>query len=119
VRCSMRFSPRRQRAASRPRHRLLCGAAAQYTASGSKTGRVAQDGTVTFTAYDTKGRQTKRATFAASCQSAATRPALTNANKVVSTQWHATLNLLAQVAEPKKIAARTCDAAARRSSDGP
>jgi YD repeat-containing protein len=68
------------------------------------------DGTVTFTAYDSKGRETERATFASSSQSATTRPALANASKVTSTKWHASFNLPTQVAEPHKITTRTYNA---------
>ncbi len=40
-------------------------------------------------------------------QSAATRPALASASKVVSTKWHATFNLPTQLAEPNKTTANT------------
>jgi hypothetical protein len=64
----------------------------------------------TFTAYDSKGRETERATFAASFSSATTRPALSNASKVVSTKWHATFNLPTQVAEPNNLTTNTYNA---------
>jgi hypothetical protein len=66
--------------------------------------------TVTFTAYDNKGRETERATFPASFSTATTRPALANASKVVSTKWHATFNLPTQVAEPNKLTTNTYNA---------
>jgi YD repeat-containing protein len=64
----------------------------------------------TFTAYDTKGRATERATFPASFATATTRPALSNATKVVSTKWHASFNLPTQVAEPNKLTTNTYNA---------
>jgi hypothetical protein len=64
----------------------------------------------TFTAYERKGRQTERATFAASYSTATTRPALSNASKVVSTKWHATFALPTQVAEPNKLTTNTYNA---------
>jgi YD repeat-containing protein len=57
--------------------------------------------------YDARGRETERAVFPASYNTAATRPALANATRVVSTQWHATFNLPTQVAEPNKTTANT------------
>jgi YD repeat-containing protein len=90
----------------------LCGntqASTVYDAGGNVTKTIAHDGSVTFYAYDSKGRETERATFASSYQSATTRPALSAATKVVSTQWHATWNLPTQVAEPSKITANTYD----------
>jgi hypothetical protein len=72
--------------------------------------RRAHDGTVTFTAYDAKGRETERATFPSSYATATTRPALANASKVTSTKWHASFNLPTQVAEPNKITTRTYNA---------
>ncbi|XVJ69751.1 MAG: RHS repeat protein [Rhizobacter sp.] len=82
---------------------------AVYDASGNKTKAVAFDGTTTFSAYDSKGRATERATFPASFQTATTRPALSSATRVVSTQWHATWNLPLQQAEPNRITAYTYD----------
>lgn len=68
--------------------------------------QIAHDGSVSFIAYDARGRGTERATFAASYSSAATtRPAVANATKVISTKWHATFNLPTQFAEPNKTAA--------------
>jgi hypothetical protein len=67
-------------------------------------------GTVTFTAYDSKGRETERATFPSSFQSATTRPALSNASKVTSTTWHTSFNLPTTVAEPHKITTRSYNA---------
>jgi YD repeat-containing protein len=91
----------------------LCGNTAQtttYNASGDKIKQIAHDGSVTFSQYDARGRETERATFPSSYQSAATRPALVNASKVVSTKWHATFNLPTQVAEPNKTTANTYSA---------
>jgi YD repeat-containing protein len=68
---------------------------------------VAHDGSVTFLAYDARGRETERAVFPASYSTATTRPALANATRVVSTKWHATFNLPTQVAEPNKTTAKT------------
>jgi YD repeat-containing protein len=68
------------------------------------------DNTFTFTAYDSKGRETERATFPASYSTATTRPALAKASKVVSTKWHATFNLPTQVAEPNKLTTNTYNA---------
>ena len=88
----------------------LCGSTAQatlYDAAGNKTREVGHDAKVTFYAYDAKGRETERATFAASYYTAATRPALSAAEKVTSTKWHATWNLPTQVAEPGKVTATT------------
>jgi YD repeat-containing protein len=85
-------------------------AATVYAGSQNEpTKQVALDGTTTFTAYDSKGRPTERATFPASFQTATTRPALANATRVVSTQWHATWNLPLQQAEPNRITAYTYD----------
>jgi YD repeat-containing protein len=91
----------------------LCGTTQQqssYDTAGNPTKQIAHDGTVTFYKYDSKGRETERATFAASYASAATRPALANASKVLSTKWHATFNLPTQVAEPNKTTANTYSA---------
>jgi YD repeat-containing protein len=81
-----------------------------YNADGLPAKQIAHDGTVTFTTYDTKGRETERATFPASYSTATTRPALSNASKVVSTKWHATFNLPTQVAEPNKLTTNTYNA---------
>ena len=48
-------------------------------ASGNPVKTIAHDGTVTFYAYDAKGRQTERATFPSSYATATTRPALADA----------------------------------------
>lgn len=91
----------------------LCGSTQQqssYDASGNPIRQIAHDGTVTFIAYDAKARETERASFPASFSSAATRPALASATKVVSTKWHATFNLPTQVAEPNKVSANTYNA---------
>ena len=88
----------------------LCGSTQQsstYDAQGNPTKQIAHDGSVTFIAYDAKGRETERATFPSSYQSATTRPALSAASKVISTQWHATFNLPTQIAEPNKTTANT------------
>jgi YD repeat-containing protein len=91
----------------------LCGSTQQastYDANGNPTKQIAHDGSVTFLAYDAKGRETERATFPSSYQSATTRPALGAATKVISTKWHATFNLPTQVAEPNKTTANTYNA---------
>jgi YD repeat-containing protein len=88
----------------------LCGStqqASSYDANGNPTKQIAHDGSVTFLAYDARGRETERAVFPASYNTAATRPALANATRVVSTKWHATFNLPTQVAEPNKTTANT------------
>jgi YD repeat-containing protein len=88
----------------------LCGSTQQsstYDANGNPTKQIAHDGSVTFIAYDARGRETERAVFPASYNTAATRPALANATRVISTQWHATFNLPTQVAEPNKTTANT------------
>jgi YD repeat-containing protein len=65
----------------------LCGSTQQasaYDAQGNPTKQIAHDGSVTFSQYDSKARETERATFPSSYQSATTRPALANATRVVS-----------------------------------
>lgn len=84
-----------------------------YTATGEVARRVDHDGRITFYSYDAKGRETERATFPAAYNTAATRPALTLAERVVSTKWHATWNLPTQVAEPQKVTAFTYGAGGR------
>jgi hypothetical protein len=64
---------------------------------------VAHDGTVTFTTYDAKGRETEQASFPASSASSTTRPALSLATSVISSRWHTTFNLLTKRAEPGKF----------------
>jgi YD repeat-containing protein len=91
----------------------LCGSTQQastYDANGNPTKQIAHDGSITFIAYDAKGRETERASFPSSYQSATTRPALAAASKVISTKWHATFNLPTQVAEPNKTTANTYNA---------
>lgn len=98
----------------------LCGSTAASTvwgdgtaatgganARGQKFKEVAHDGTVTFYIYDTRGRETERATFPASFAGSTTRPALGSAARVVSTQWHGTFNLPTRIAEPNKLTAYT------------
>jgi YD repeat-containing protein len=88
----------------------LCGSTQQastYDANGNPTKQIAHDGSVTFLAYDSKRRETERAVFPASYNTAATRPALANATRVVSTKWHATWMMPTQVAEPNKTTANT------------
>jgi YD repeat-containing protein len=72
--------------------------------------RRTHDGTVTFFAYDAKGRETERATFPSSYATATTRPALSNASKVTSTRWHTSFNLPTTVAEPNKHTTRSYNA---------
>jgi YD repeat-containing protein len=91
----------------------LCGSTQQastYDANGNPTKQIAHDSSVTFYKYDAQGRETERASFPSSYQSATTRPALSAATKVISTKWHATFNLPAQVAEPNKTTANTYNA---------
>jgi YD repeat-containing protein len=98
----------------------LCGSTQQSTvygegsaanggagASGQPIKTVAHDGTVSFTTYDAKGRETEKATFPASFAASATKPALASATAVISTQWHATHNLPTKRAEPNRITAYT------------
>jgi YD repeat-containing protein len=84
--------------------------ASTYAAAGNPTKQIAHDGSVTFIVYDARGRETERATFPSSYQSATTRPALSAATNVISTKWHATWNLPTQVAEPNKTTANTYNA---------
>ncbi|KPF68390.1 hypothetical protein IP84_10115 [beta proteobacterium AAP99] len=98
----------------------LCGSTAASTVWGDGTAatgganarrqkfkEVAHDGTVTFYIYDTRGRETERATFPARFAGSTTRPALASASRVVSTQWHGTFNLPTRIAEPNKLTAYT------------
>jgi YD repeat-containing protein len=98
----------------------LCGSTQQSTvygdgttanggagANGQPIKTVAHDGTVTFYTYDAKGRETEQATFPASFAGSATKPALSSATAVISTQWHATHNLPTKRAEPGRITAYT------------
>jgi YD repeat-containing protein len=92
----------------------LCSSTQQATVFGTTGGAkdqpiktVAHDGTVTFTAYDAKGRETEKAAFASSYAGSSTRPALNLASSVISTQWHATYNLPTRRAEPGRITAYT------------
>ena len=90
----------------------LCGNTAQateYEAAGNKTKEVAQDGSVTFYAYDGMGRETERAVFASAYQNSSSRPALNLATSVTSTKWHATWKLPTQIAEVGKVTAYTYD----------
>jgi YD repeat-containing protein len=93
-----------------------CGSTQQSTVYGDGTAAngglgakdqpiktVAHDGTVTFTAYDAKGRETEKATYPSSYASATTRPALNLATSVVSSRWHPSFNLLTKRAEPGKF----------------
>jgi YD repeat-containing protein len=70
----------------------LCGSTQQastYDATGNPTKQIAHDGSVTFLAYDARGRETERAVFPASYNTAATRPALANATRVVYNRQYA------------------------------
>ena len=90
----------------------LCGstqASTAYDANGKVSKATAHDGTVTFYAYDTKGREAERAVFASGYQGSSTRPALSVATSVISTKWHASWNLPTQIAEPGKVTAYTYD----------
>lgn len=91
----------------------LCGSTAkatQYNAAGNKTREVAHDGQVTFHLYNAKGQETERATYGLTYGTASTRPALSLATAVVSTQWHATWNLPTQIAQPGQISSYSYDA---------
>jgi YD repeat-containing protein len=92
------------------RYALRCWQPSRRVATRRIAAPTAHDGTVTFTAYDSKGRETESATFAASFSTATARPALANASKVVSTKWHATFALPTQVAEPNKLTTNTYNA---------
>jgi hypothetical protein len=87
-----------------------CGstsASTAYTSAGDVARRVEHDGRIAFYTYDTKGRETERATYPAAYNTATARPALNLAERVVSTKWHSTWNLPTQVAEPQKVTAYT------------
>ena len=87
-----------------------CGstsASTAYTSAGDVARRVEHEGRITFYTYDTKGRETERATYPAAYNTATARPALNLAERVVSTKWHSTWNLPTQVAEPQKVTAYT------------
>lgn len=91
----------------------LCGntqASTSYDAAGNISKTIGHDGQVSFYAYDARGRETERATFPSSYQSATTRPALSAATSVTSTQWHVTWKLPLQVAEPGKLSSYSYDA---------
>lgn len=91
----------------------LCGSAAastSYTASGEVARSVGHDGRITFFSYDSQGRETERALFPAAYNTATTRPALSAAESVTTTQWHATWNLATQVAAPGQLSAWTYNA---------
>lgn len=91
----------------------LCGstqASTVYTTAGEVARSIGHDGRITFFTYDSKGRETERAVFPATFNTAATRPALSSAESITSTQWHATWRLPLQVAEPGKITSYTYDA---------
>jgi hypothetical protein len=122
VAAGRRLLPARRKACAlrSPALRPTCGSTQQSTVYGDgstanggagakdqpiKT--IAHDGTVTFYAYTAKGQEAERATFAASYASSSTRPALSLATTVTSTQWHATWNLPTKIAEPNKITAFT------------
>lgn len=88
----------------------LCGGTAQsivYDNAGRKLRELQHDGGVTFYAYDAAGRQTERASFPASFASATTRPALSNASAVTSTEWHPSWNLPIRMAEPGRVSSYT------------
>lgn len=83
----------------------LCGSTQQstgYDADGNISKSVSHDGKATFYAYDAKGREVERATFAANHAGATTRPALSAAQSVITTAWHGTFNLPTQIAGPKR-----------------
>ena len=79
-------------------------------ARSQPTKTVAHDASVTFTSYDSKGRVTEKALFAAGFASNSSRPALSAATSVTSTQWHPTWSLPMQTAEPGKLTTYTYDA---------
>jgi YD repeat-containing protein len=74
----------------------------QYDAAGNKIREVAHDGSVVFYKYSTRSLETERATFPASFAGTTTRPALSHATAVVSTQWHGTWNLPTRITEPQR-----------------
>lgn len=83
-----------------------CGttqARTSYTPTGEVARSVAHDGRITFFSYDSKGRETQRAVFPATYNTATTRPALTAAESVTTTQWHSSRRLPLQRAEPGSI----------------
>ncbi len=84
----------------------LCGNTAQaiaYDSVGRKLREVQHDGSVVFHQYNARGQETERASFPASFASASTRPALSHASAVTTTEWHGTWNLPTRVAEPGRI----------------
>ncbi len=92
---------------------LTCGSTAQltqYDTAGKKSREVTHDGAVTFYSHNAKGQETERATFPASYQNAATRPALHLSTNTTSTKWHATWNLPTQTAQPGLITSYTYNA---------
>jgi hypothetical protein len=72
-----------------------------------RVGTHGHDGKLTFYRYNVNGQEVERANYGASYATATTRPALSVAERVVSTRWHATWNLPTQVAEPGKVTAYT------------
>jgi hypothetical protein len=103
-----------------PALRTTCGSTQQSTVYGDGTPAnggigakdqpiktIAHDGTVTFYQYTAKGQEAEKATYPSTYASATTRPALSLATSVISTQWHATHNLPTRRAEPGKITAYT------------
>lgn len=91
----------------------LCGNTLKttvYDAAGNVAKTMGHDGTVTFFQYDARGRETERAVFPSSYQSATTRPALSAATRVTSTDWHATWQLPIRTAEPGEVSTYAYDA---------
>lgn len=81
-----------------------------YAADGNVTKTIGHDGKPTFYQYDSKRRETERATFTASYAEATTRPALSAAESVTSTSWHSAFNLPAQIVGPRRYQGFTYDA---------
>jgi YD repeat-containing protein len=90
----------------------LCSAAAlskSFDALGRPTRTINANGTVTFTAYDAKGRITQTATYPTSYQTALSQPALNHATSVTSSRWHGTFNLPVLSTEPNRRVTVTYD----------
>ena len=80
-----------------------------YDAKGLKTKHIQQDGRVTFYTRNAKGRTVREATYPASFQGATTPPALSQAERVSSTQWHSKWNLPLKTAEAYLITSYSYD----------
>lgn len=97
----------------------LCGsssASTAYTATGEVARSTAHDGRITFFRYDAKGREIERAIYPASHNTATSRPALSEAESVTTTRWHASWNLPLERAQPGWIEVYTYGSASMLTS---